>query len=199
MDPALSGIFNHMKSFALFTLGRATCDAAFAEAGSPYAHAHSVVRAAHGAAITIKAMIAKEHPLLVFEGFPKSKTTDGMLSAEQLFRDGRSVMFSEFPERLWATTGFRMSHTQVQAFNQFGYLRNAIAHFAVPGENLSEQTLRFIFGVIEPMIVEIWDETIIDYAAKYDTYIFEFFEEELATLGISVPAKTLNALAAGEH
>lgn len=45
----------------------------------------SIVHAAHGAEIFIKARIAEEHPLLIFKSYPKSNTTNDTLSIKELF------------------------------------------------------------------------------------------------------------------
>ena len=50
------------------------------------------------------------------------------------------------------------------SFDQFGRLRNGIQHFApIPGRNLNEETLRFIYNVIDPFIHECWGLFAIDF------------------------------------
>ena len=63
----------------------------------PFAHMLSVVHAAHGAEILIKARIAEEHPLLIFKSYPKSHTTKDVLSIKELFKYGRTLMYPELP------------------------------------------------------------------------------------------------------
>jgi len=139
------------------------------EMGKPYAHATSITMAAQAAEILIKARIAQEHPLLVFETLPKSKTTSGPLDILGLFDHGRTVMFNELPDRLWATTGYRLK--EPEQFTEFGRLRNKIMHFAIPEADLSEVCLRFAFEVIDVMLQDFWDDTVVPYSEAYDDVI----------------------------
>ena len=108
MNPETKQVSQHMKEFGLHILGRAIYDATFSEMTRPFAHMLSVVHAAHGAEILIKARIAEEHPLLIFKSYPKSNTTKDVLSIKELFKYGRTLMYSDLPEVLWATTGYRI-------------------------------------------------------------------------------------------
>lgn len=55
MNPETKQVSQHMKEFGLHILGRAIYDATFSEMMRPFAHMLSVVHAAHGAEILIKA------------------------------------------------------------------------------------------------------------------------------------------------
>lgn len=66
----------------------------------------SVLQAAHAAEILIKAKIAEEDPLLIFEKLPQSHSMDSdSLEFCHLFEKGRTVQYWDLPDRLWATTG----------------------------------------------------------------------------------------------
>ena len=103
-------------------------DLTFSEMMAPYKHAMAVGIAAHGAEIVIKARIAKEHPLLLFNQLPKSAKAEDTLTVVELFEYGRTIQYNELPEALWASTGIRLSG--VQQYQEFGRLRNATVHFA---------------------------------------------------------------------
>jgi len=57
-----------------------------------------------------------------------------------------------------------VSLPNVPLFENFGKLRNGIQHFAPdPGPDSADQTLRFVFGVIDPFINECWGLFAIDF------------------------------------
>jgi hypothetical protein len=91
-------------------------------------------------------------------------------------------MFSELPGLLWATTGYRINN--LERYNSYGSLRNCIMHFGVPDKDLSEETFRFAFEVMEPMIYDFWEEKILDYVPYFDQHI-EYVEEQLERLNIT--------------
>jgi hypothetical protein len=68
-----------------------------------------------------------------------------------LFESGRTVQYFELPALLWAATGIEVPDREHYA--AFGKLRNAIQHFAPPeAVDVHADTLRFIYGVIDPFI-----------------------------------------------
>lgn len=145
-----------MRKFGLCLLARGIRNVALAEMGAPFAHAMGVIQVAHGAEILIKARIADEHPLLIFEKLPKEASAAGShLSIEDLFQ-GRSIQFFDLPDKLWATTGISIPDRQL--FESFGKLRNKIQHLAVPAKDLPRPTLRFAFKIMEPLIELFWPE-----------------------------------------
>ena len=176
-----------MRYFGLHVLGRAVFDATFAEIQKPFAHSLSVVHAAHGAEIILKARIAQEHPLLIFYKLPKTSSTEGLLTITELLDYGQTIRYEELPETLWAATGFRMP--KANEFLQFGRLRNQIMHCSVPEGELADKTLRFCFEVIEPMVREFWTESLVRYAEGWDDAIESdgYLREKLAELGIQLP------------
>ena len=132
----------------------------------------SVLQAAHAAELLIKARIAQEHPLLIFEQVPRSsQTTETHLDLEDLFRQGRTFQWSDLPERLWAATGLSLPNKD--KFDLFGKLRNSIQHFAPsPSRDSGEETLRFVFNVIDPFIHDCWGLFAIDYDEDSEPYVY---------------------------
>lgn len=115
----------------------------------------AVLIAAHAAEILLKSRIAEEHPLLIFSQIPKSKESN-LLEIKALFESGRTIQYQDIPERLWATTGYKLK--RLDLYEQFGKLRNNIQHFAPPKSDnfLTQATLEFIFKVIDPCLQDFW-------------------------------------------
>ena len=123
-----------------------------------------VVQMAHACELLIKARIAEEHPLLIFSELPKSTTEIPILNFKSLVESGKTFQYSELPERLWATTGYKFKNEQIKLYKEFGKLRNTIQHFVTPEDkDISKETLKFAFGVIEPFINDSWGLYVADY------------------------------------
>lgn len=172
MNPALKGVWEKMRSLGLAALAHANRHAAYYSMENEKWSELSVLQAAHAAELLIKARIAQEHPLLIFELIPRSTKAVGThLDFEDLFKNGRTVQWSELPERLWATTGQPIPNKN--KFVSFGHLRNSIQHFASPTNiNTSEESLKFVFDVVDPFIYENWGLYAIDYDEDYEQYVY---------------------------
>jgi hypothetical protein len=131
----------------------------------------SVLQAAHAAEILIKARIAREHPLLIFEQLPKpTGSQEARLGFKQLIEHGRTYQYADLPNLLWATTGIRLQNLEV--FQSFGRLRNAIQHFAFPDRDVSQDAVEFIFSVIDPFINQCWNLFAVDYNEDHEPYVY---------------------------
>jgi|ERR1041384_2999777 hypothetical protein len=183
MDQSLATIYEHMKDFGLYLLAKGVVDATFSAFENPYSSAVSVPICSQAAEILIKARIAQEHPLLIFSKLPRLSTTDDRnMELQDLFEHGRTLMYSELPDLLWAATGYRMSN--LERYNSYGSLRNCIVHFSVPERDLSEETYRFAFEVMQPMLNDFWQENILEYIPDFDQPV-EYVEEALDRLNIT--------------
>lgn len=181
-------LVDHMKDFGLHMIGKGLVNGTFSEILNPYSHAMSIVHIAHGTEIIIKARIAEEHPLLIFSKLPKSTVSiDNKLGIIDLLEKGQTIMYSELEERLWAVTGYRIPNREL--FNFFGKVRNQIIHLAVPNEDLSDLSLKFGYGLIEQMVNEWWDITLLEYAENYDDAYLEYVFEQLERLKINTKYK----------
>jgi hypothetical protein len=99
-------IASQMRDFGLSMIAKGKVNATFSEMGEPYSHATGLVQVANGFEILIKSKIVEEHPLLVFNKFPKeTNLLDSNIKMQDLLEHGQTIMYSELPERLWATTG----------------------------------------------------------------------------------------------
>lgn len=174
-------IASQMRDFGLFMIAKGTVNATYSEMGEPYSHAMGLIQVANGFEILIKSKIVEEHPLLVFTKIPKeTHLTDGNIKLVDLLEYGQTIMYSELPERLWATTGYKIE--PVELYKRFGKVRNQIIHFSVPEISLSDLTLEFTFKIIEKAINSWWDTTILEYTLDYDDVILENIFDRLNDL-----------------
>lgn len=177
MDNALQNISDHIHELGLGVLSQAQRNAFYTD----YAYetrldegVFSVIQAAHAAELLIKAAIAKEHPLLIFSTLPKSNSANGeFLSFEDLFENAKTIQYSELPERLWSSTGYKIG--SLETYNSFGKLRNCIQHFATPNYALSYETSDFIYEIIDPILEKFWGEVAVDYV-DLSEHQDDFFE-----------------------
>lgn len=183
MNRELEGIWEHMRDLGLAALAHANRHAAYCDPENSRWSELSILQAAHAAEIIIKARIAQEHPLLIFEEFPKLPKDEGIpLTIQCLFEKGKTVQWSDLPTRLWATTGIKIPNQR--SFEDFGKLRNGIQHFSPIPCNIdaSNTTLKFVFEVIDPFINDCWGLFAIDYDEDYDSY--EYFPNTLIRMEI---------------
>lgn len=126
--------------------------------------AFAVLQAAQSAELLIKAIIAEQHPLLIFSKVPKSTSVNGeLLSMAHIFENGHTLQYVELPEKLWASTGYKIKNQKV--YSEFGKLRNTIQHFALPGPevDLRKETIQFIYQVIDPLLNHFWNDFAVNY------------------------------------
>lgn len=183
MNPRLSAVFEHMRDLGLGALAHANGHANYTSFDNDKWPELSVLQAAHAAEILIKARIAQEHPLLIFEQLPRSTQINGdMLEIRHLVEKAKTIQYVELPDHLWAVTGIYLDN--VEKYQAFGRLRNAIQHF-VPPPNIdySLKTIEFIFGVIDPFINKCWGLYAIDY--NEDTEPYEYIIENLIQSNIT--------------
>jgi hypothetical protein len=161
-----------MIGLGLGALAHANWHANFMSWENKYWPQLSVIQATHAAEILIKARIAQEHPLLIFEQIPKSSQVPGnLLEFQDLIERGRTFQYLDLPELLWATTGLRLPNED--RYKEFGRLRNALQHFASPRNvDLSLKTIEFIYEVIDPSINQWWGLFAIDYNEDHEPYVY---------------------------
>lgn len=177
MNPELKGVAEHMRELGLGSMQHALRLSLYDGGDNRWWGELSVLHAAHAAEILIKARIAQEHPLLIFQQVPKpAPGRVDPLSFEELLESGMTLQYSELPQRLWAATGSRIAREDL--YGKFGRLRNSIQHFASPKADPRERTLEFIFGVVDPFIGEQWDLYAIDYNEEFGDH----YEHILGTL-----------------
>lgn len=172
MNPELRSVASHMKNLGLGSLSQALYNSLFFNPDNLWTSALAILNTAHAAELLIKARIAEEHPLLIFSEIPKLKhSQNGLLSFDDLFQKGKTLQFSELPDRLWAVTGVELQN--VKCFEDFGRLRNSVQHFAAPKKvDVSQRCLEFVFNVLDPFMHETWKLYAVDYNQDPDHYEF---------------------------
>jgi hypothetical protein len=155
-------IAEHMANFGGRILCMANMHAHQGNPGGSDWQEMAVVEAAHAAEIFVKACIAAEHPLLIFENVPyKSRP----VSMDDLL-EGQTVKFNDLPILLMQSTGHKID---VHRFREFGKLRNRIQHFLPPaGMDLGGEALRFVFEVLDPFIHSAFGWYAIDFNDDYE-------------------------------
>jgi hypothetical protein len=100
----------------------------------------------------IKAIIAKEHPLLIFRDLFHLENSEGdELEIEQIIEKGKTYNFENLPKLLWVTTGERLADQK--SFDLIRKVRNSVQHFCVPeNESLRQISLDFLYKNIDPLI-----------------------------------------------
>ena len=170
MDKQLREVHEHMLALGLGALAHANWHANYYSMDNDYWGELSVLQAAHAAEILIKARIAKEHPLLIFEQIPRPENSTTNLTFKQLVSGGRTYQYADLPSRLWATTGIRLPN--LEKYGAFGKLRNSIQHFAVPKRDVTQETIEYIYGVIDPFINKCWGLYAVDFNEDYEPYVY---------------------------
>lgn len=172
MDESLRGIHEHMIELGLASLSHANYLAHFISWENHMLSQLGVLQAAHACEIFLKARLAQEHPLLIFENLPKSTAScikpNGLLDFESLLEKGQTLMYSELPEKVWAATGKKINNLDL--FKEFGKLRNSIQHFAAPHNDVSLLTSKFIYEVIDPFINDAWGVCAVEYCDDSEGY-----------------------------
>jgi hypothetical protein len=165
---SINSIAAHMRALGLGALAHANSHANYWSYTNDHWPELSVVQAAHAGELLIKARIAEEHPLLIFERFPKIPD-DAVVDQSLLARDGRTFSYDDLPNRLLVTAG--VSVPAADHYREFGRLRNSIQHFLPPTDvNLNMEALRYIYAVVDPFINECWGLFAIDFNEDYEPY-----------------------------
>jgi hypothetical protein len=162
MKRDLKNVWQHMRDLGLAALAHANRHSAYWDPYNARWAELSVLQAAHAAELLIKARIAQEHPLLIFEQLPKPNAAGGKLGLEELLEQGRTIQWVDLPNRLWATTGTTLPG--LARFREFGRLRNNLQHFGpAPDADMGGETLEFVFEVIDPFINDAWGLFAVDH------------------------------------
>ncbi len=152
MHKTLEEIPARILEAAIGSLKQVNKHAVFAGPGAEYWDSISILNAATAGELFIKAIIAKEHPLLIFKDLPKLDTPNNQeLNIQQIIEKGKSYTFSELPNLLSVTTGETLPDPEL--YNELKNVRNTIQHFCIPDHNdLSKLSLEFIYKNIAPLI-----------------------------------------------
>lgn len=152
MHESLKGISTRILGLATDALTRANTDAVYFDPGMEHRQSLAPLAAAHAGELTLKALIAKEHPLLLFKNIGE-KTTNDEVDLNWLLKNGRTHDFSMLPSILWATSGIRVP--DIGSYRRIAALRNQIQHFIDNRDGDTQyECLNFIYSNIDPLLNE---------------------------------------------
>jgi hypothetical protein len=166
MNEELRGIPRLILGLARAALTQANHHAVFMDPGSEHWPLMSVLNTAHAGELFLKAIIATEHPLLIFKDLVTLDDKNAEeLDLQPLLTRGRTHDFDKLPQILWATTGLRIPNPE--CYERLRKARNAIQHFCPPDVgDLSALSLEFIYTILDPLI-----------AGRFGIYAIEHHED----------------------
>ena len=183
MHPALAEIPSRIFRLAEGALAQANTHAVYSDPGKEYWDFISLINAGHAGELFIKAVIAQEHPLLIFKDlFLLDDKSSENLNIEDLVQRGKTYELNNLPQVLWAATGYRIK--EIECFERLRKARNAIQHFCDPDTmSLRTLSLEFIYKIIDPLVANYFGICAIEYheddAVSYDYVVMEILSREL--------------------
>ena len=145
MHAGLKNIPARILDVAIGALTQANHHAVYYDPGMDHWTDMSVINAAMAGELFLKAIVAKEHPLLIFRDlFQLDDPIEDDLKIEQIFEKGKTYNFEHLPKLMWVSTGERLP--DMENFEKLRKARNAIQHFCSPAESvdLRRLTLEFL-------------------------------------------------------
>ena len=166
----------------LAALAQANTHAALYDPMTEYWENMSILNAALAGELIIKAIVAKEHPLLIFRDLFQIENAEcDDLNLENLIEKGRTYNFEHLPRLLWVTTGDRVPN--LEAFEALRKARNSIQHFCAPDHpSLRRLSLEFLYKNVDPLLKKHFDLCAIEYhedSAGYDYIVGSIIRHEL--------------------
>ena len=183
MNRALVEIPDRILTMAEGALTQANTHAVYTDPGNEHWEQMCIVNTAHAGELFLKAIIAREHPLLIFKDiFNLDDNRGGLLDVETLIKRGRTHDFERLPQVLWATTDRRIPNPA--CFERLRLARNAIQHFCAPDQqDFRALSLEFIYTIIDPLIADVFDMNAIEYhedhSVSYDYVVRSLLGNEL--------------------
>jgi hypothetical protein len=133
VNEELRQISNRILHLAIGALSQANTHAVYMDPGNEHWALMSVLNAAHAGELFIKAIVAKEHPLLIFKDiFTLDNNRSDALDIAALLQKGRTHEFEKLPQVLWVATGTRLPNPE--CYERLRKVRNSIQHFCAPEE-----------------------------------------------------------------
>lgn len=162
---------------------QANTHAVYHDPGMEHREQMSIVNAALAGELFLKAIVAKEHPLLIFKDlFHLDQPGNEQFDVEEIVKSGRTYAFEHMPRLLWVTTGDRIRDQK--NFDEVRSARNSVQHFCPPaGLSLRGLSLRFIYRNIDPLIYKHFGICAVEYhedfAVSYDFVVQSLINHEL--------------------
>ncbi len=164
MHVGLEDIPSRILDVAIGALTQANQHAVYYDPGMDHWTDMSVLNAAMAGELFLKAIVAKEHPLLIFRDlFQLDDPIDHDLKIEHIIEKGKTYSFEHLPKLLWVSTGERLP--DMDSFEKLRKARNAIQHFCSPAEtvDLRRLALEFLYKNIDPLINRHFNLCAIEY------------------------------------
>jgi hypothetical protein len=184
MHEEIQGIPSRILEVALGALIQANHHAVFYDPQSSGWPETAILSSATAAELLLKAIVAKEHPLLIFKDlFELDSHSQVELTVDQLIQQGKTYGFDHMPKLLWVTTGERIP--DLNLFDKLRRARNSIQHFCSPGEKLDLRELarEFIYVNIDPLLHRHFDVCAVelhqDHDVGYDYVVDCLLQNEL--------------------
>ncbi len=188
MHESLEKIPQRILDLALGALTQANTHAVYSYPGNDHWEYICVLNSAHAGELFIKAIIAQEHPLLIFRDiFALDDNKSSLLDIDTLIRRGRTHDFEKLPQILWVTTGKRIPNPD--CFERMRLARNSIQHFCAPEkQDLRQLSLEFIYTIIDPLIADAFGLCAIEFHEDH-SYIYDYIVKALlnSELKFTVP------------
>ena len=114
MNDELRQIPGQILRLAIAALSQANTHAVYMDPGNEHWDVMSVLNTAHAGELFLKAVIAKEHPLLIFKDiFNLDDNQSDAFDLRSLLQKGRTHDFEKLPQVLWATTGISTTEPEL--------------------------------------------------------------------------------------
>ena len=171
MQPALDKdeIVSNILRLAIAAIKQTNKNAVFSGPMSEDWHYFSILNSVHAGELVIKAIIAEEHPLLIFRDLFSLYKDDAELTLQQLMLQGKSHDLSKLPQVLWAVTGQRIASKEI--FKKALLVRNTIQHFLSPkNTDLGHIALEFLYTIVDPLLADNFGIFAIEYHDNPDDY-----------------------------
>lgn len=152
MHKILEQITPRILSNAFGALTQANTLSVYADPGMEHRDDLCVLSAALAGELFIKAIIAKEHPLLIFKDlFRLDQPANNEFDIEAIVSSGRTYGFEHLPQLLWVVANERLP--DIASYKAVQSARNSVQHFCSPaGVDLRKISLDFIYKNIDPLI-----------------------------------------------
>jgi len=183
MHAELENIPGRILDVATGALIQANQHAVFLDPGLEHWDHMAVLNAATAGELFLKAIIAKEHPLLIFRDlFHLDQPDSSEMNISRIIEKGRTYEFDKLPKLLWVTTGERLP--DIEVFEELRQARNSIQHFCAPDNvDFRDLALRFIYKNIDPMIRDHFGMFAIEYhedlSVGYDYVVGTLLRREI--------------------
>jgi len=183
MHKILSQIPARILENAEGALTQANTHAVYFDPGNEHWAQMAILHAALAGELFLKAIIAKEHPLLIFRDlYHLDQPQKQDISLDEIITNGRTYNFEHLPRLLWVTTGERINDPS--SFERLRTARNSIQHFCLPdGVDLKALSLEFLYKNIDPLINKHFGINSIEYhedhSVSYDYVVNCLIAHEL--------------------